>query len=63
VSEEVADRPIARPTRSQFTVRGSRFVGRGAPDGDVDAAEAFLERVRSATGGRATVTSPCLPAV
>jgi putative IMPACT (imprinted ancient) family translation regulator len=47
VSDEVADRTIARPTRSQFTVRGSRFVGRAAPVGDVDAAEGFLERVRA----------------
>ena len=54
MSDEVADRSIARPTRSQFTVRGSRFVGRAAAVGDVDAAEAFLDRVRSA-GGRATV--------
>jgi len=38
-------RTIAGPARSEFTVQGSRFLGRAAPVEDVAGAEAVLEAV------------------
>jgi uncharacterized YigZ family protein len=41
-------RTVAGEGRAAFTVRGSHFLGRVAPADSVDAAEAFVERVRDA---------------
>jgi uncharacterized YigZ family protein len=46
VSED-AFRTLAGPAVSEFTVRGSRFIGRVAPVEDVGSAEALAERTRT----------------
>ena len=39
-------RTLDGPAASEFTIRGSRFIGRVAPVEDVDAAEALVEHTR-----------------
>jgi len=45
--DDAGYRTIAAPTRSEFTVQGSRFVGRTAPVEDVATAEAFRDSVEA----------------
>lgn len=40
-------RTLDGPAASEFTVRGSRFIGRVAPAADVESAEALVERTRA----------------
>lgn len=44
---EDAFRTLAGPVAAEFTVRGSRFIGRVAPVEDVESAEALAERTRA----------------
>jgi uncharacterized YigZ family protein len=44
---ETAFRTLAGPAAAEFTVRGSRFIGRVAPVEDVEGAEALVERTRA----------------